>query len=562
MIEKDRVEKLQEVKMKSRLTGLDKTCRYLNSYFFYIFIKNKKKLKINYSFCSQIDLEKFLSVYIENYFFSSKNEDDIESEEINIISKSLKVLIDSIDSKIFCLIEYPYTDKLYRDAYSRYFSTLNRQYGRDCIRVSLFSEEIKTDDSSRLILPKNDTFLGYFIVRPTFPASYSRSFLNPNVFAKTNFISCLSNSTALIEGVEYNTDGFPHASQDGIVHSCSETAIWVLMEYFGAKYEYYGTTLPSAIHKVLQKITFQRLIPSRGMAINQIGYTLRKFGFGSLQYTLSKYKDEEKDIDDFKYIVNDYIESGIPIIAITQSKDKKRRHAFLMIGHSKSINGDFISTKKIESIKNYNEFSNDNIDYKIVDTFDYFDREYIIMDDNKPPYMKAPYESIGKYYGEKHPMAIDSEFFGIIVPLYPKIYLDAVNARNLFRSIIKNKVYGWKQKSQTQLISRLLLTSSRSFKRVIRDYKDNRDIITLMLNIVMPKFIYLCEITSPSLFNKKLSLGLIIFDSTSSKHDSVRNNLLAIIYPDKIYLNKSGTLIQKTIKINPIPLYINNLKKN
>ncbi|MGJ8665150.1 MAG: hypothetical protein ACSHW7_02190 [Patiriisocius sp.] len=528
---------------------------------------------MDFSYCGKEDLKLYIEVFIINNYYDIKKWDEDEDTEVNdkilekivLLKESVSNLIDSLRDLCF-LIEYPYTDKLYRDAYSRYFSTLNKNYSRDTIRISLFTKDsleiFKNDLNTELLnLPANENFLGYFIIRPTYPAEYCRSFINPKAFKNLTAITCLSEGSALIEGKEYSTLGFPHASQDGIVHSCSETAIWVLMEYFGSKYNYYGTTLPSVIHKILRKISFQRLIPSKGMAPHHISFTLRKFGFGSLTYTNTKYKE------DFKFIINDYIESGIPIIVITQKKNKTRRHAFLMIGHTESESGDYIESDTLENTTPFFEFKRERNDsdqtlFSVIDSASFSERSYIIMDDNKPPYQQAKLDVIGSYYGKGHDMAKDSELMAIIVPLYPKIYLDAVEARNLFKTIIKNEVYGWNYLEHTTIISRLFLTSSRSYKKKIRSYIKNIDLIKILLNQIMPKFIYICEISTPEYYENKESLGFHIFDSTASKFDNVHSSLIAIVYPDRIYINKDGVLRPKTLKVLPFPLYENNLKKN
>ncbi len=527
---------------------------------------------MDYSFCEKNNLKAYLEVYVKSKFYenlepslSNKPENSSIQKILNTITLldiSIIRLIDSLKDLCF-LIEYPYTDKLYRDAYSGYFSTLNKQYSRNTIRVSIFTkrsikvfEENKENDL--LNLPNNKNYYGYFIIRPTYPAEYYRSFINPIAFKKNNCITCLCESSSLIEGKEYKTVGFPHSSQDGIVHSCSETAIWVLMEYFGSRYNYYSTTLPSHIHKILKKISFQRLIPSIGMDHRQIGYTLRKFGFGSISYSKSKYGDN------FEFIINDYVESGIPIIAITQKSNKKRVHAFLIIGHSEPLNGIYSGNENYENKESYLKFSSKDksIKYSVMDSMTFHEKDFIIMDDNRPPYRKAPLKNIGKYYGKSHDMSKDSEFLAIIVPLYPKIYLDALGARNLFKTVIKSEVYGWNYFQHSKLISRILLTSSRSFKRKIRNYNENYDLIKILLNQIMPKFIYICEISSPIFYEKKLCLGFMLFDSTSSRFDTIHSNLLAIVYPDRIFIKEGGILLPKTMEISPIPLYVNNLKKN
>ena len=514
-------------------------------------------------------LKKDLNVIVSAYLFDEYPEKTIDTKRNNrypYLDGHLKDFIDEIDDSLFYLLEYPYTDKLYRDSYYNYLSTINKQFGRDCIRVSLFSKEVKSAKiyslTGKTSLNYSQSFLGFMTIRPSYPASYERSFFHPSVFNRPNIITCQVKSISRINGLSFTVNGFPHASQDAVYRSCAETTLWLLMEYFGTKYEHYGTILPSHIHRINKRVSFQRSIPSSGMGYGQIGYALRKLGFGSISYTRSKYSKE------FNYIINDYIESGIPIIAISKHKKRQEKHAVLIIGHSEREDGEYpvnieskyvkklsIERESSEKVKKENQIEEEI--FYLLDSLDCVNKDFVVMDDNRSPYQLGKLKKTFRYYGDKHFMS-SSEIDAIIVPLYPKIYLDIYGARVIFKSVITNPTFGYRHTEKT-IISRILLTSSKSFRKSLRNNTLNKPLLQFISTLTMPKFIYLIELSTPDLYPVGKGIGFILIDSTSSMYDSLHNSLLAIVYPDKIFINSDGYLEPYEFDIEYIKLYKNNL---
>lgn len=485
------------------------------------------------------------------------------------IDNSVLLLLETLRDDLWFYVEFPYTDALYKDSYSRYYSTSLKSVGRFCLRVSLFCPEENKEPSENLDALINDcTFCGYFIIKPNKPMEYGRTFLNPLAFKERNFVCCLSEINTHINGFKLTSKAFPHSTQDGVAYSCSEIVIWSIMEYFGSKYSKYGTILPSNIHKILRKISFERQLPSPGMTYYQLGYTLRKMGFGSMFYVKSILRDS------FFTTINDYVESGIPVIAIIGNKSKKKdkkkkhiqhfRHSTLIIGHE-TINED---TQTID-YKNAEEIdiceSDENDEQKVIGTFEIADsvdclkKKFVFIDDNCPPYRISSLENPGHYYNETS-VLYNSEIKEIIIPLYPKIYLDSRQARKAFREILTSNILGWKIPDK-KLISRIYLTSSNSFKREVRSRIKNESHLEYILEMVLPKFIWVMELAEASEYLNFKAIGLIILDSTSSRFESIENQLLVAMYPDRI-------MVKDEVKFKPLPglnepfsLYRNNLKK-
>jgi hypothetical protein len=85
----------------------------------------------------------------------------------------------------------------------------------------------------------------------------------------------------------------------------------------------------------------------------------------------------------------------------------------------------------------------------------------------------------------------------------------------------------------------------------------------------MPKFIWVCEISTPALFKKRKIAGEILFDATANPLD--RMAFLSIHYPDFLLLNDRDFLTDEakrfsvhTVDVGEImsyPCYVNNLSE-
>lgn len=317
---------------------------------------------------------------IAEYFLQDSTDDFISP----YIETDLASLIDELKEDLYCLIEYPYVDKVYRDSYYNYFSSKHFSYKRDCIRVSLFDGEITHEEffDSKKHLELNTNFLGYLVIRPTINALFGRSIISPKAFEINHFQICSCKTDSLIYGVKLSVEGFPHSSQDGETIKYAETTIWVLMEYFGNKYADYKPALPAKIHSALERFSYQRQLPSNGLTMDQISFALKEFGFGTSIYARGAYGDELHNI------IDSYVESGIPVIVGLQSNDIG--HVIIAVG--KKLDGDIdwdkVDKSKIElDGKNIIYYETTNVPAK-----------YIVQDDNHSPYRQIELKNPGEHY--------------------------------------------------------------------------------------------------------------------------------------------------------------------
>lgn len=164
--------------------------------------------------------------------------------------------------------------------------------------------------------------------------------------------------------------------------------------------------------------------------------------------------------------------------------------------------------------------------------------KYVVHDDNLIPYRIIDLAHPGQHY-------IDEEYKdyvidGIVVPLYPKIYLESVVAKELVFQILKDNSLGYD--FSNNFVFRFYLTSSRSFKNHIVTLTEMNQTLRNNLQLSrMPKFIWCAEIYDTISFKtQQTAKGIVVLDATEANQDSI-DALIFAGYPDRcIIVNENN----------------------
>ncbi|PWV46595.1 hypothetical protein [Chitinophaga sp. S165] len=453
------------------------------------------------------------------------------------------------------VIEYPYVDRVYRDSYYSYFSSKLGDYKKDCIRLSFFSEEVTIDKfrDQAQFSELRDWYLGFMILRPTVPNVVGRSVISPLALTQHDFLCVTGKFQTTVCSVKFEVSGFPHSSQDTETITCAETSIWAVMEYFASKYPEYKPVLPSAIISTLKNCSNFRQIPSEGLNIDQMGYALREFGFGTKIYSKTKFGDR------FENLLSSYIESGLPLIAAISNVHNGGTvgHVVPVVGHNGSTNADIdqLQEKNEHDAKIASLLKQRKI--VIIDNDD-IERDFVLVDDNHPVYQLALLKRPVQYY--QNSVWAGCEIVHFLVPLYPKIYLDAFVAKKYIKTFLLENQLNIPE--GTELFCRIFLTSSRSYKDFLsHDQSFNPDFRDFILDTSMPKFIWVGEISSRTLIKRKKANGLIIIDATEPKLTNF-NALIVSGYNDCFYYRDEGSkeLVKNSLSLGEFNIYTNNLR--
>lgn len=473
-----------------------------------------------------------------------KEEFAIDSEIAKEIAEGVQSHFDNLIDTCFLVVETEYIDKVYRDSYYEYYSSKLVPYKRNCVRISIFQSEVREEDftNSDSLDKIRALYSGFIVLRPTEPNVIGRSLISPKVLRDNNFLACSTKVEATVNAVKVCCDGFPHSSQDRETITCAETTIWALMEYFGSKYPEYKPVLPSVIIQELNKISVQRQVPSTGLNVQQMSFAIKKFGFEPRIYTRAQYSDN------FDGLLSIYIESGIPIVVALDGARVK--HALLCIGREKVAAASIDQMREVQ-IGQHNIASWDSIRSK-----------FIFIDDNFPVYQKAFLDDPVRHYIDCEAVDwTDCKINHFIVPLYSKIHLEAFQAKKYILQFLGSDFSPIE--NNENLVLRVYLASSRSFKHHIAmnaKFDDSR-VRDAILEISMPKFVWVAELSTKEDIKRQTGKGLVLLDATEANLE-YNYPLLLAYHGDKMILPNlvSNTLIKKDVPLTSFTIFEGNLK--
>jgi len=350
---------------------------------------------------------------------------------------------------------------------------------------------------------------------------------------------------ATVNGIKFTVKSFPHSSQDSETISCAETTLWSLMEYFGNKYPEYKPILPSKIHEILSFRKPERQVPSMGLELMDISFALKKFGFGSKVYSKKEFADQ------FFNIFKIYIESGIPVVTVLQSPTIG--HAVLCIGRKE------FEVKDLSTITPFEIQLKDSGRGSIFLFFNSrIERDFVFIDDNWGPFQQASLLAPCAHYGnlDWDPCQITA----FVVPLYPKIYLEAYQVEKYLLNYLRNYLQ-IHFKGGEKIFFRMFLASSRSFKQHIAVNPSLEiGVKEILISCTMPKFIWVAELSDLDLIVNKKGNGLIVLDATEV--NIVDNKPLILSVFQKvltIWNDQLGELEDFPLDLNYFDIYTNNL---
>ncbi len=308
--------------------------------------------------------------------------------------------------------------------------------------------------------------------------------------------------------------------------TCAETALWGILQYYGTRYKEYKAALPHDIVGIVDNESFERVSPSRGLHYSHTSKVLKKFDFSPRIYNTENKSDKSVNNKGFERCLHYYVESGIPLMVGIGFVDKQVGHLILCIGREKQ--------ELPETIKYKNEGRKEK--YQIANSAD-FTQNYIFMDDNKIPFTRNALDDF-QYKNSQHKKE-ETKIKYFIVPLYKRIFLTAEEAERIFYQILTNETLGLKNISPapTPVIIRIFLATSRNYKThkfnaLSKSYK-------VLDRIPLPKFVWVCEISTEEQFKNGKVCGEIVLDATAAKHDDL-DSILLLRYPKRFAHKLNG----------------------
>ncbi len=413
------------------------------------------------------------------------------------------------------VIEENYNCKDYRNVHSNFYSKKFSPRSKFCNRIHFFNKKI--DDLGDIVFKANeilDSYIGFSVIQPIENRCLGRSIFDPSKLDKADeqFFCLTTDFEAHLNGAKYTASGFPYIGQTGEAIVCAHTALWNTCRYLSQSYEEYGEIYPYDLIEETSQDRGRR-VPYRGMNYRDYSKILSYFGRSPVIKRPKKEQSESwyEDISTFRDLYT-YIESGFPVLVSFSG------HVMTIIGHTKTENYFFESHLEEKGL---------------YDSLGYVDN-YIVIDDNTFPYQELGYSSESDtyhldYQSLEYQPSIDT-IYSYVVPLPEKVFMKPKYARDYGvrwynENNIQNEISSTLNElniEEKNLIVRLFLTSSTSFKKRKKKYAlENEDTFSLYpLNLHLPHFIWVMEVSPESLYNNGEVIGEVLFDATASEDES------------------------------------------
>jgi hypothetical protein len=437
-------------------------------------------------------------------------------------------------------VEDQYVCKDYRNLHSNFYTKKFIDRPSRCSRLHFFSE-LGLSKGSVVFKPDEfaNAYLGYSVIQPMAERCIGRTVIDPKKlkrFRDSDFFCLRTKFPTRIQGARYDVEGYPYRSQSSEATVCAHTVLWSVCRYLSQRYTIYREFLPFDLISRTGSSSGRRY-PNR--SLSYVDYNQILDQFGCHPHLILPRKKTGHLVDDWTddresfYDLYAYMESGFPLLASFSG------HVVSLVGHTSR------DTPRVE----HTPFGAQ----QIINSAAYVDR-YVVVDDNFFPYQLLGYKSEAQYYAngyasmQRQP-SIDN-IYAAVVPLPEKVFLSAKDSRRLaYRQFETNQTRQLIQETKRKLgdtspgiIARQFLAAGASFKRRKRErfLKDGLDPLTRFpVSVNLPHFVWIIELTTTNLAERKQAFGEIVMDATQGKADW-----------NPIYLRIGSTLVSGSHRIN------------
>lgn len=433
------------------------------------------------------------------------------------------------------IVEFDYIDKDYRNVYSAFYSKKFMQAPSRAVRLHFFDCVVDASvlepsqatpiaarvgefvpPTSKQAMVLRDSTLGYLgsvVLRPTEYSKIGRTLLDARKLdlpTGARLGMCLATFAVHIMGDSMTVKAFPHQSQDAEVHSCAHTAIWSLCRYLSQRYPFYPERYPHDIASLNNDLRWGRVIPGRGLYVDQVAAMLGRFGLSAEIYVVEHIRDLfggesdgagwPKDVigdarkDHLLRLLSCYIESGMPAVV----------HLDLNPGaHSVVAMGIRYGNHPLVKRKDGGH---------VIPSSDFVDA-VVVNDDNFAPYQFVERNLTGAAleYG------VDS-FDSLVVPLPEKVFLTAEQVELIATGVANEVLFAPEGKWPGEhFVRHVVCTSSRNYKQFRQRQSDS--VGQACLRLPLPHFLWLVEFYRTQDWPNRMACLEMAIDATAGKYD-------------------------------------------
>ena len=450
------------------------------------------------------------------------------------------------------VLEDPYIDRDYSADYLHFYARTFRTHERHCKRAHFFSEDVSTllrQPRSTAQLRQfrqiaRKSYCGFCVIRALPTAPLGRTVLRAEVRGRQDMeatVTCRAQFEANLLGVDLEVTGAAYLQQDARVGACAQVAIWAGMRHMHARHGYNWVSVaditrlatPTAPDEATSLPAGSDFLATERMlrAISEVGYQPLCFRGPNIAGSILP-----------------YVESGIPVIL--------GLHIGGEVGHAVTVVGRVFAAQA-----------------RPTDTAIDYVPAYIVHDDQGGPYMSLPVENPTT---TPHPFGEDtikrstsagsielsaSHATFAVALMSPRVFSTAaaaeVSARDRIydtltnmrhiRSMLADRGLHVNERLLDELqvahragdiVLRTYLTSAAGYRRHITDGTASDDLKDAVLELHLPHFTWITEISTIHSYNNysaamRRIYGHTIIDATSTGRDG--DGLLMLHLPGLLF---------------------------
>lgn len=423
----------------------------------------------------------------------------------------IEKLRDGLDGFVQTVIlERNYSCKDHRNLHSNFYSKRFREGAANCHRLHFFSRaNLQLNELLANSEAYQGDYIGFSVIRPVSPRCLGRTVIDPSKVGKGLKDGCFVLRTrfhAQINGAVFEVLGYPYTSQDGDATVCAHSALWGVCRFLSQRYTSYRELHPYDLIRMTES-SKGRVVPYRGMTYSDYCHILTDFGTFPVCRMLQRPGTPGFDKEVFKDLYT-YVESGFPVLASVRTPGG--------MGHVVTLMGHTIDYKKDPGVTT-----------GFLDS-SHFLKQFVAVDDNCFPYQLLGYdgdiEGYGEVYGHNGKMLGIEDITTMTCPLPEKIFLRAEKAREKAMAYCNAISSNLKLIGKEPFVTRLFVTTGASFKKrklaqsKSKNYGPDKA-ATFVLDLHLPHFIWVMEISPIDLYKNELCNAEIVLDATAGAGD-------------------------------------------
>lgn len=319
---------------------------------------------------------------------------------------------------------------------------------------------------------------------------------------------------------------FPYIQQDARIIRCAQACLASVAKFFGVE----GLTGAKITELAQEMPSGERSVPSRGLTVEQMGYTLKKMKRDPIIYDYTRTpEDPTVTVSQHReQIIYRYVESGIPvIIGIEAGGDM---HAIVAIGHTFTPDSWLAETGTVY-------YGQPKTGFLYHCCTNWIER-FVVQDDNLGPYTLVPafflQYAVCKLIIVPMPLSVfltgeDAEMFAadLLSPQGAEFSKHLLGLQNEVIDTVDKDTNFWleqlhKHASSNELVLRTYLRPTNDWisdQKKTESYPEYDDLVS---SIPLPEHVWVVEVSWPQIFRHERRIcGEIVLDATAQVLDDI-----------------------------------------